>query len=59
MKLGMDYQVKDTSISVNYERVQATRDLCINMNNHQNAIFHQFENFLKTPLALLGVDLKN
>ena len=35
------------------------RDLCINMNNHQNAIFHQFENFLKTPLALLGVDLKN
>ena len=34
-------------------------DLCINMNNHQNAIFHQFENFLKTPLALLGVDLKN
>ncbi|SFV86998.1 hypothetical protein MNB_SUP05-SYMBIONT-4-786 [hydrothermal vent metagenome] len=35
------------------------QDLCINMNNHQNAIFHQFENFLKTPLALLGVDLKN
>jgi len=29
------------------------------MNNHQNAIFYQFENFLKTPLALLGVDLKN
>ncbi|SFV85529.1 hypothetical protein MNB_SUP05-SYMBIONT-4-1018 [hydrothermal vent metagenome] len=29
------------------------------MNNHQNTIFHQFENFLKTPLALLGVDLKN
>jgi len=29
------------------------------MNNHQNAIFHQFKNFLKTPLALLGVDLKN
>ncbi|SFV88281.1 Molybdopterin biosynthesis protein MoeA [hydrothermal vent metagenome] len=29
------------------------------MNNHQNAIFHQFENFLKTPLALLGVNLKN
>ncbi|SFV85828.1 hypothetical protein MNB_SUP05-SYMBIONT-4-400 [hydrothermal vent metagenome] len=29
------------------------------MNNHQNAIFHQFEHFLKTPLALLGVDLKN
>ncbi len=35
------------------------RDLCINMNNHQNAIFHQITNFLKTPLALLGVDLKN
>jgi len=35
------------------------RDLCINMNNHQHTIFHQFENFLKTPLALLGVDLKN
>ncbi len=34
-------------------------DLCINMNNHQNAIFHQITNFLKTPLALLGVDLKN
>uniref|UniRef100_UPI0034E04318 DNA cytosine methyltransferase n=1 Tax=Candidatus Thiodubiliella endoseptemdiera TaxID=2738886 RepID=UPI0034E04318 len=29
------------------------------MNNHQNAIFHQIANFLKTPLALLGVDLKN
>ncbi|WP_419610139.1 hypothetical protein, partial [Thiolapillus sp.] len=37
----------------------ANRDLCINMNNHQNAIFHQITNFLKTPLALLGVDLKN
>jgi hypothetical protein len=21
-------------------------DLCINMNNHQNAIFHQFDNFM-------------
>ncbi|SMN12108.1 FIG01199357: hypothetical protein [uncultured Candidatus Thioglobus sp.] len=29
------------------------------MNNHQNTLFHQFGNFLKTPLALLGVDLKN
>ncbi len=29
------------------------------MNNHKNAIFHQITNFLKTPLALLGVDLKN
>jgi len=29
------------------------------MNNHQNTIFHQFEKVLKTPLALLGVDLKN
>ncbi|NYT28429.1 MAG: hypothetical protein H0A76_11515 [Candidatus Thiodubiliella endoseptemdiera] len=29
------------------------------MNNHQNTIFHQITNFLKTPLALLGVDLKN
>ncbi len=29
------------------------------MNNHQNAIFHQITNFLKTPLTLLGVDLKN
>jgi hypothetical protein len=29
------------------------------MNNHQNTISHQFENFLKTPLALLGMDLKN
>jgi len=28
------------------------------MNNHQNALFHQFENFLKTPLILLGADLK-
>ncbi|SHN92961.1 hypothetical protein BCLUESOX_228 [bacterium endosymbiont of Bathymodiolus sp. 5 South] len=23
------------------------RDLCINMNNHQNAIFHQLDNFMK------------
>ena len=23
------------------------RDLCINMNNHQNAIFHQLDNFIK------------
>jgi hypothetical protein len=22
-------------------------DLCINMNNHQNAIFHQLDNFIK------------
>ncbi|SFV87755.1 hypothetical protein MNB_SUP05-SYMBIONT-5-831 [hydrothermal vent metagenome] len=29
------------------------------MNNHQNATFYQFENFLKASLALLGVDLKN
>jgi hypothetical protein len=29
------------------------------MNNHQNAIFHQHESSLKTPLALLGMDLKN
>jgi len=29
------------------------------MNNHQNTTFHQFEKVLKTPLALLGVDLKN
>ncbi|SMN10888.1 FIG01199357: hypothetical protein [uncultured Candidatus Thioglobus sp.] len=29
------------------------------LDNHQNAIFHQFGNFLKTPLALLGVYLKN
>ncbi len=39
--------------------ISLLRDLCINMNNHQNAIFHQITNFLKTPLALLGVDLKN
>ena len=24
-----------------------SRDLCINMNNHQNAIFHQLDNFIK------------
>ena len=35
------------------------RDLCINMNNHQNTFFHQFENFLNPPLAVLGVNLKN
>ncbi len=29
------------------------------MNNHQSTIFHQIENCLKTPLTLLGVDLKN
>jgi hypothetical protein len=23
------------------------RDLCINMNHHQNAIFHQLDNFIK------------
>uniref|UniRef100_UPI003F69A5E6 transposase n=1 Tax=Candidatus Thiodubiliella endoseptemdiera TaxID=2738886 RepID=UPI003F69A5E6 len=41
------------------EKQIARGDLCINMNNHQNAIFHQITNFLKTPLSLLGVDLKN
>jgi len=39
--------------------ITSSKDLCINTNNHQNTIFHQFENCLKTPLALLGVDLKN
>ncbi len=29
------------------------------MDYHKNTIFHQPENFLKTSLALLGVDLKN
>jgi hypothetical protein len=29
------------------------------MNNNQNTIFHQLGNFLKTPLALLEVALKN
>jgi len=29
------------------------------MNNHQNTLFHPFKNFLKTPLAVLGVDLEN
>jgi hypothetical protein len=29
------------------------------MNNHQNAIFHQLGNFLKAPLALLEMNLKN
>ncbi len=29
------------------------------MNNHQNTIFHQFKNFLNSPLTLLGLDLKN
>jgi hypothetical protein len=29
------------------------------MNNHQNTTLHQLGNFLKTLLALLGVDLKN
>ncbi len=47
--------IKNTSI----KQKVSIRDLCINMNNHQNAIFHQITNFLKTPLALLGVDLKN
>ncbi len=28
------------------------------MNNYQNTTIHQLEGFLKTPLALLGVDLK-
>jgi hypothetical protein len=29
------------------------------MNNHQNTTLHQLGNFLKTPLVLLGADLKN
>ncbi|SMN10871.1 FIG01199357: hypothetical protein [uncultured Candidatus Thioglobus sp.] len=29
------------------------------MNNHQNTTFHHKKTFLKTPLALLGVNLKN
>ncbi len=44
---------------ISYPYFVLFRDLCINMNNHQNAIFHQITNFLKTPLALPGVDLKN
>ncbi|SMN10834.1 FIG01199357: hypothetical protein [uncultured Candidatus Thioglobus sp.] len=28
------------------------------MNNYKNTILHQFRNFLKAPLTLLGVDLK-
>ncbi|CAC9658328.1 hypothetical protein BCLUESOX_2641 [bacterium endosymbiont of Bathymodiolus sp. 5 South] len=28
-------------------RQTINRDLCINMNNHQNAIFHQLDNFMK------------
>jgi hypothetical protein len=35
------------------------RDPYIIMNNHQNIIFHQLGNFLKTLLALLGVFLKS
>jgi hypothetical protein len=28
------------------------------MNNHKNTTFHQLGNLLKTPLALLGMNLK-
>ncbi len=53
------YGLSDEALEKQIARDLMFRDLCINMNNHQNAIFHQITNFLKTPLALLGVDLKN
>ncbi len=52
------YGLSDEALEKQIARDLMFRDLCINMNNNQNAIFHQITNFLKTPLALLGVDLK-
>jgi hypothetical protein len=31
------------------------RDLCINMNHHQNSIFHQLDNFKPTSLREKGI----
>jgi len=33
-----------------------TRDLCININNHQQSSFYPLGNFLNPVLALLGQD---
>jgi len=37
---------------------QVFRDLCINMNNHQESSFHPLGNFLNPALALLGQGLR-
>ncbi|CAB5494016.1 hypothetical protein THERMOT_44 [Bathymodiolus thermophilus thioautotrophic gill symbiont] len=34
------------------------RDLCININNHQESTFHPLGNFLNSALALLGQGLR-
>ncbi|WP_122951311.1 hypothetical protein [Bathymodiolus thermophilus thioautotrophic gill symbiont] len=34
------------------------RDLCININNHQESTFHPLGNFLNPALALLGQGLR-
>ncbi|WP_158009334.1 hypothetical protein [Bathymodiolus thermophilus thioautotrophic gill symbiont] len=33
------------------------RNLCININNHQESTFHPLDNFLNPALALLGQGL--
>jgi len=35
------------------------RDLCININNHQESTFYPLGNFLNPALALLGQGLRN
>ncbi|CAB5495972.1 hypothetical protein THERMOT_418 [Bathymodiolus thermophilus thioautotrophic gill symbiont] len=36
-----------------------SRDLCVNMNNHQESTFHPLGNFLNPALVLLGQGLKD
>ncbi|WP_139458957.1 hypothetical protein [Bathymodiolus thermophilus thioautotrophic gill symbiont] len=38
--------------------VYINRDLCININNHQESSFYPLGNFLNPVLALLGQDLR-
>ncbi|WP_257468807.1 hypothetical protein [Bathymodiolus thermophilus thioautotrophic gill symbiont] len=35
-------------------RIVTLRDLCINIDNHQESTFHLLGNFLNPALALLG-----
>ncbi|OIR23942.1 hypothetical protein BGC33_08740 [Bathymodiolus thermophilus thioautotrophic gill symbiont] len=40
------------------KKISIIRDLCINMNNHQESLFHPLGNFLNPALALLGQGLR-
>ncbi|SMN02162.1 hypothetical protein SPONN_546 [uncultured Candidatus Thioglobus sp.] len=41
-----------------FKRIHISRDLYINMNNHQKSTFHQLGNFLNPALSLLGQGLR-